>query len=489
MWVRSFAKFHQPAALDQLAAAFGRGFGLKVIRCATAFALALTALLAGHPARAAEAINVRVDVQAIDLTAATELQKSESDRIQVSTAPGPDGIVRRIEVRAREGGNNWAVFALTNNSDEQIDRLIVVPHYRMVGSGLFWPDLGVSRIANITPVIGRPPGASGEHRLGYFPRHPRSRHRHHLRRRTAHRQAAADLFVGAGRLQGQGQLVHPLLRHRHRHRRVAGAVPHHFVRGQGFGDVSGRGRARLGGARLYRHRFRILGQGVRHVGGRRARLARLRRGDPVGDAAGFPVRLSQPVALARTLCPHHFRLARRARLPDRGCRVRSGDRLRHRPHVARRHRRARPRPGDLPFHARLRPRGAADPDLAAVGGVDRRSRSRRHRLCHQRHRRSGAARRPGSDRDADRLHGDAARLCRRHHARHRLRRRAPRAGADRRRRHDLGLGRFRRQGLHQSRRPSTRCPSSAARWKARRRNGSTCCTRSIATASAPRSTA
>jgi diguanylate cyclase (GGDEF)-like protein/PAS domain S-box-containing protein len=130
---------------------------LKVIRCATAFALALTALLAGHPARAAEAINVRAGVQAIDLTAATELQKSESDRIQVSTAPGPDGIVRRIEVRAREGGNNWAVFALTNNSDEQIDRLIVVPHYRMVGSGLFWPDLGVSRIANITPSSGDRP--------------------------------------------------------------------------------------------------------------------------------------------------------------------------------------------------------------------------------------------------------------------------------------------------------------------------------------------
>ncbi len=130
---------------------------MKVIRCATAFALALTALLAGHPARAVEAINVRVDVQAIDLTAATELQKSESDRIQVSTAPGPDGIVRRIEVRAREGGNNWAVFALTNNSDEQIDRLIVVPHYRMVGSGLFWPDLGVSRIANITPSSGDRP--------------------------------------------------------------------------------------------------------------------------------------------------------------------------------------------------------------------------------------------------------------------------------------------------------------------------------------------
>jgi diguanylate cyclase (GGDEF)-like protein/PAS domain S-box-containing protein len=120
--------------------------------------VALTAsLLAIETTRAVEAINVRLDAAAIDLTAATEVQKTEGDRIQVSTAPGPDGIVRRIEVRAREKNNNWAVLALTNNSDEQIDRLIVVPHYRMVGSGLFWPDLGLSRIAAITPSTGDRP--------------------------------------------------------------------------------------------------------------------------------------------------------------------------------------------------------------------------------------------------------------------------------------------------------------------------------------------
>ena len=100
---------------------------------------------------------MRLDASAIDLTDATELQKTDTDRIQVSTAPGPDGIVRRIEVRARERNTNWAVFALTNNSDEQIDRLIVVPHYRMVGSGLFWPDLGLSRVAGITPSSGDRP--------------------------------------------------------------------------------------------------------------------------------------------------------------------------------------------------------------------------------------------------------------------------------------------------------------------------------------------
>lgn len=128
-------------------------------RCVTALAVALTlaASLLTSPARAVEAVNVRLDVSAIDLTAATELKKTDTDRIQVSTAPGPDGIVRRIEVRARDGGTNWAVFALTNNSDQQFDRLIVVPHYRMVGSGLFWPDLGLSRLAAITPSSGDRP--------------------------------------------------------------------------------------------------------------------------------------------------------------------------------------------------------------------------------------------------------------------------------------------------------------------------------------------
>ena len=33
----------------------------------------------------------------------------------------------------------------------------VAPHYRMVGSGLLWPDLGLSRIVYITPSSGDPP--------------------------------------------------------------------------------------------------------------------------------------------------------------------------------------------------------------------------------------------------------------------------------------------------------------------------------------------
>jgi diguanylate cyclase (GGDEF)-like protein/PAS domain S-box-containing protein len=126
--------------------------------CASIAVAALIALVLGaHPARAVDAVNVRLDVPAIDLTDAVERQRTETDRIQVSTAPGADGIVRRIEVRSRESNNNWVVFALANNGDEQIDRLIVAPHYRMVGSGLLWPDLGLSRIVSISPSSGDRP--------------------------------------------------------------------------------------------------------------------------------------------------------------------------------------------------------------------------------------------------------------------------------------------------------------------------------------------
>jgi len=127
-----------------------RGVGVAV-------AAAIAFVLLASPARAVDAVNVRVDIAAIDLTDVVERLISDSDRIQLSTAPGSDGIVRRIEVRARETGANWAVFALANSSDEQIDRLIVAPHYQMVASKILWPDLGQSRIVNLTASSGDRP--------------------------------------------------------------------------------------------------------------------------------------------------------------------------------------------------------------------------------------------------------------------------------------------------------------------------------------------
>ncbi len=129
----------------------------RLIGVVAAFFVALATLLGGlQPAVAVEAIGVRLDAAAIDLTAAVERHRTETDRILVSTAPGPDGIVQRMDVRAREGNMNWAVFALANSGNEQIDRLIVIPHYRLVGSGLLWPDLGLSRVVTITSSGDRP---------------------------------------------------------------------------------------------------------------------------------------------------------------------------------------------------------------------------------------------------------------------------------------------------------------------------------------------
>src|SRR5689334_25143899 len=122
------------------------------------FAAFLVATLLGVPAaHAVEAVAVRTDVTAIDLTGVADLIHTDTDTIAVSAAPGADGIVRRMQQPAREGSTNWAVFALANSGDEQIDRLIVVPHYRMVGSGLFLPDLGLSRIVTISPSSGERP--------------------------------------------------------------------------------------------------------------------------------------------------------------------------------------------------------------------------------------------------------------------------------------------------------------------------------------------
>jgi diguanylate cyclase (GGDEF)-like protein/PAS domain S-box-containing protein len=129
---------------------------LNFLRSALAAAVLIT-LLIGAPAHAVEAVNVRLDVSAIDLGDAVERPTSDGDSIQVSTAPGADGIIRRIKVPAREAGVYWAVFALANSSDEQIDRLIVVPHYQMAGSGLLWPDLGLSRVVGITVSSGDRP--------------------------------------------------------------------------------------------------------------------------------------------------------------------------------------------------------------------------------------------------------------------------------------------------------------------------------------------
>ncbi len=116
--------------------------------------LALLALIG--TAAALEPVSIGRDTVAVDLMPAVELHHSDGNNFQVSTVPGADGIVRRIEVESVSANptGNWAVFALANNADTQIDRLVVAPHFKLSGSGVVWPDLGSRRIAAITPSEG-----------------------------------------------------------------------------------------------------------------------------------------------------------------------------------------------------------------------------------------------------------------------------------------------------------------------------------------------
>ncbi len=116
----------------------------------------LTGLL---PAAAFEVISVPEDVNAINLRAGADVEPGDEGSIQVSTKPGDDGIIRRIEVLAAEEGTdpNWALFSLRNESDIQLERLLVAPYFHLPGSGVISPDLGDSRINAVTASQGLRP--------------------------------------------------------------------------------------------------------------------------------------------------------------------------------------------------------------------------------------------------------------------------------------------------------------------------------------------
>lgn len=105
---------------------------------------------------ALEPVEISRDSLAVDLTGIVEFYPNVGSKITVKTAAGADGIVRRIEVRAKgeKPNQDWAVFSLANTTDEQINRLIVARHFRLSNSGFLWPDMGSPRIASITPSEG-----------------------------------------------------------------------------------------------------------------------------------------------------------------------------------------------------------------------------------------------------------------------------------------------------------------------------------------------
>jgi diguanylate cyclase (GGDEF)-like protein len=116
----------------------------------------LFALVGVLPVSAFEVISVPEDVNAVNLTGVVDIVPGTGGKVQLSTAPGEDGIIRRIEVLASENGTNpnWALFALRNDADVQLERLLVAPFFRLPGSGIFRPDLGDARIKALTPSAG-----------------------------------------------------------------------------------------------------------------------------------------------------------------------------------------------------------------------------------------------------------------------------------------------------------------------------------------------
>lgn len=119
-------------------------------------ALCFVSALMPSVANAFDPVQITSEDTAINLTSAVEIFPQQGQAFQVSTAPDSDGIVRRIEVRAssQEHTGDWAVVVLANTTSEQIDRLIVAPHYRLANAGIIWPDLGSRRIVSITPSEG-----------------------------------------------------------------------------------------------------------------------------------------------------------------------------------------------------------------------------------------------------------------------------------------------------------------------------------------------
>src|SRR5689334_6026831 len=129
--------------------------GRRVGAFAYAVAVAVV-LLSSGVAHAIEAITVEPNQEKIDITAKGELYEGRGDRLQIETAPGPDGYAGRMAVSASTPGTNpgWIVFALSNPTSERIVRWLVAPRYSLANSRVFWPELDAGRIAAVTPSLG-----------------------------------------------------------------------------------------------------------------------------------------------------------------------------------------------------------------------------------------------------------------------------------------------------------------------------------------------
>ncbi len=114
---------------------------------------------AGDDSKNLDAVSLSKNTDAIDIMPSVRRFQATGDSISVQTAPGRDGIVRRIEVRSIDSSTQagWISFALRNDTSEQVEKLLVAPHFRLQASGIIWPDLGSQRINAISVSQGDRP--------------------------------------------------------------------------------------------------------------------------------------------------------------------------------------------------------------------------------------------------------------------------------------------------------------------------------------------
>lgn len=129
-----------------------------VLSFAYGLLIALSLMLPGLSgvASAIEAIAVDPAAPKMEITTKGELYEGRGDRLQIETAPGPDGYIGRMAVQASTPGTDpsWLVFALSNPTDERIVRWLVAPRYTLANSGVFRPELDAPRITAVTPSLG-----------------------------------------------------------------------------------------------------------------------------------------------------------------------------------------------------------------------------------------------------------------------------------------------------------------------------------------------
>ena len=147
-----------------------RRAGVLVLAYALLLALSLGLPPLANVAVAIEAIPVNPDAAEMEITTKGELYEGRGDRLQIETAPGPDGYIGRMAVQASTPGTDpsWLVFALSNPTDERIVRWLVAPRYTLANSGVFRPELDAPRITAVTPSLGFRPESLKSDRADMF---------------------------------------------------------------------------------------------------------------------------------------------------------------------------------------------------------------------------------------------------------------------------------------------------------------------------------